>query len=212
MSALSWGLLSFFGFVISFSVLIWPVGQLQQAGVDHAATLGAWAFLWVPTSSAGALIAARLTFGAWPAVRPSAWLIVLIGMLVSAAHFWITADWAIARYGYSDPEFVGPVFGVFALVAAAAVAGFGIQFSPRWAVWSPFLALATAVFIAGSVLLESLPGLADGLAPDSWPLAIATVAAAVYIAAVALASVARLRSSSVAPRHSDDQSHGDSTR
>jgi hypothetical protein len=128
-------------------------------------------------------------------VRSFAWLMLLLGALVSAAHVWVVADWSIARFGYSDPDFVGPTFALFAVVAGVAVAGLGVQMSPGWAVWLPFLAMVGGVALAIAIISWNIPGLADGLGRDSGPLAAVTVATAVYIGAVGILSLARLRRS-----------------
>jgi hypothetical protein len=208
LSALGWTLLSFLGFAAVFFFLVWPIGQLQSAGADHAATLGVWALAWVLASGAWALLAGRVTLGAWLAIRPIAGVILVAGALISAADIWLLAGWAIARYGYSDPEYIGPMIALFALVGGVAVAGFAIQIAPRWAVWSPLLAMLGGGLLGAYVVLQSLPGLSDGLAKDSGPLAVVTVAATVYVAVVGLASLARLRGSPQATRYSTDQPHG----
>jgi len=191
--ALAWGFLSFIGFIATLSSLAWPIGRLQEAGVDHAATLGLWALAWVPASGLVALLAARIAFGVWLHVRTLAWLVLLAGALMSGAHLWVLADWAIARYGASDPDYVGSTFLLFAVVAGVAVAAFGVQVAPRWAAWSPLLAVAGGVGIGVGILLTNVPGMGDGLAVDSRPLALVTVAAALYVGAVGLVSIARLR-------------------
>lgn len=191
--ALAWGALSLVGFIATF-LIGWLMSQLEQAiGLSHAVMLGLWALAWVPLAGLLTIPAARVAFGAWPAVRTRAWMMLLVGALVGAVHIWVLADWAIARYGYSDPDYIGPTFVLFGVVAGAAVAGFGVQVAPRWAVWLPLLTLAGCVALAISIISSNIPGLADGLAADSWLLAAVTVAAALYIGAVGILSFARLR-------------------
>jgi hypothetical protein len=193
MVALAWGLVSFCGFVGVLFALLPPVGQFEQLGVPHAVGLGIWALGWVLATGMLALVAARLVFGSWPPVLLAAWLVLLVGAVVSAANLWVLADWAIARYGASDPDYIGPTMGLFAVVAAVAVAGFGVQVAPRWAVWAPLLALTGGIVLAGFIFLTNVPGLANGLAPDSGPLAVVSIAAAIYVGAVAIVSAVRLR-------------------
>jgi len=192
--ALAWGILSLVGFGATWVVIGSLMAQFERAsGMSHAFMLGLWALAWVPVAGLLTLAAARIVFGAWPAVATSAWLVLLVGALVGAAHVWVLADWAIARYGYSDPDFIGPTFGLFAVVAGVAVAGFGIQMVSRAAAWMPLLAVAGGVALAISIISSNIPGLANGLGGDSGPLAVATVAATLYVGAVAALSVARLR-------------------
>lgn len=193
-AALAWGLLSFAGFVAAVSALVWPVGQLEQTvGLSHPLNLGVWAFAWVLASGLLALVAARLVFGEWLEVRPAAWLILLSGAVVSAATVTILADWTIAKFGINESELVGPMSLLFGIIAGVAVGGFGIQVAPRWAAWPPVLAVAGGAVIGLFIILSNGPGLADGLGRQSGPLAVVTVAAALYIAVVGVLSLARLR-------------------
>lgn len=193
-AALAWGLLSFGGFVAAVTALVWPIGQLQQVGVvSHPSSLGVWAFAWVLVSGLLALLAARLVFGEWLDVRPAAWLILLGGAVGSAATVTILADWAIATFGMNESDLIGPMSLLFGVIAGVAVGGFGVQVAPRWAAWSPLLAVAGGVVIGASIILSNVPRLGDGLGSHSGPLAVVTVAAAIYIGAVGVVSLARLR-------------------
>lgn len=191
--ALAWGILSLAGFTAAFVAVGSLVSLAKALGMSHAVTLGVWALAWVPASGLLVLPGARVALGTWLEVRTAAWVVLLLGALVSAAHIWLLVDWAIARYGYSDPDFIGATFSLFAAVAGVAVAGFGVQVGPRWAVWVPMLALVGGVALAIPIMASNIPGLADGLGADSGPLAAATVAAAVYIGAVGILSIKRLR-------------------
>jgi len=192
--ALTWGVLSFGGFVGAVSALVWLVGQLQQVvGLPYPMNLGIWSFAWVLSGGLLALVAARLAFGQWLEVRFTAWLVLLTGALVSAAMVTTLADWAMAKFGMNDSELTGPMSLLFGVIAGVAVAAFGVQVAPRWAAWTPLLAVAGGSVIGISIILSNIPGVADGLARHSGPLAVVTVTAAVYLGAVAVASVARLR-------------------
>jgi len=196
MVALAWGLLSFGGFVAAVSALVWPVSQLEQAvGLSHPLNLGLWALAWVLSSGLLALVAARLVFGAWLTVRPTALLMLLAGAVVSAATVTVLADWTIAKFGMNESDLVGPMSVLFGVIAGVAVAGFGVQVAPRWAAWSPLVALVGGAAIGVAIILSNVPGLSDGLGRHSAPLAVVTVAAAVYIGAVGVISVTRLRRS-----------------
>jgi len=194
MLAVAWGILSFGGFVGAVSTLVWLLGQLQQiVALPYPMNLGIWAFAWVLSSGGLALVAARLVFGEWLAVRPAAWLMLLIGAVVSAATLSILADWTIAKFGMNDSELTGAMSLLFAVIAGVAVAGFGVQVAPRWAAWSPLVAVVGGAAIGVAIILSNVPGLSDGLGRHSGPLAVVTVAAAAYIGAVAVTSLTRLR-------------------
>ena len=193
-AALAWGLLSFAGFVGAVSALVWPIGQLTQVGVlSHPSSLGVWALAWVLASGLLVLVAARLVFGEWLEVRPAAWLTLLSGAVLSAATVLILAAWTIAKFGMNESDLVGPMSVLFGVIAGVAVGGFGVQVAPRWAAWSPLLAVAVGGVIGVAIILSNVPGLADGLGRNSGPLAAVTVVAALYIGAVGALSLARLR-------------------
>lgn len=193
-AALAWGLLSFAGFVAAISGLVWPVAQLEQTvGLSHPLNLGVWALAWAASSGLLALLAGRLVFGEWPEARPAAWLILLGGAAVSAATVTILADWTIAKFGMNESDLLGPMSLLFGVIAGVAVGGFGVQVAPRWAAWSPFVAVAGGAVIGVAIILSNVPGLADGLGSHSGPLAVVTAISALYIGAVAVLSFARLR-------------------
>ena len=194
MRALAWGILSFLGYVATVMFLVWPISQLEQAtGLPHPVTLGAWALTWVLGGGLLALAAARLVFGAWLEVRPTAWLILLGGAVVSGATASILADWTIGRYGFNESDLVGPMSLLWGVIAGVAVAGLGVQVAPRSAAWAPVILAIGGVALAISIIATNVPGLADGIGRDSWPLAGATIAATLYIGAVGVLSLARLR-------------------
>src|SRR2546425_8043522 len=142
MTTLAWGLISLFGFISVPTVLLVPIGPLEQAvHLQHSIALATWAFAWVIGGGLIALAAGRIMFGAWLPVHPRAWLGLFVGAIVSAAQVSSLATWATARFGYYDPEFTGPTSILFAVVAGVAVAGFGARVAPRWALWLPLLAV-----------------------------------------------------------------------
>lgn len=194
MLALAWGMLSFGGFIATVSALVWPIGQLQQVGVlSHPSSLGVWGFFWVLGSGLVALAAARIVFGRWLDVRPAAWLLLIGGAIVSGALEVILARWTIAKFGMNESDLVGPMSVLFGVIAGVAVAGFGVLVAPRWAAWVPLVAVVAGAGIGAAIIVSNVPGLSDGLGPRSGPLAVVTVAAAIYFGVVAVVSVARLR-------------------
>lgn len=192
--ALAWGLLSFVGFIAVFAALVWPIGQLEQAvGLPHSVYLALWALLWVPGSGFLALLAARLVLGTRPDVRTLAWVLLGLGALVSAVQIEVLSEWAIRRYGANDSDVIGPTIWFFGVVAGVAVAGFAVQIAPRSAAWAPFVGVFGGVAIGASMMVQNVPGLADGLPTDSLLLAGTMFVAVLYIGAVAILSLDRLR-------------------
>jgi hypothetical protein len=193
-AGLMWAAVSFSGSIFSVTALLWPISALESlVGLPHAAALGLWALVGTIASGLLTLVGARLVFGAWREVRVHSLLILLVGALTSAAQLVALAQWMIFRFGASAPEYVGLTFGLFALVAGVAVAGFAVQVAPREVRWLPVLAVVGGALLAVAIILLNLAGLADGLAPNSGPLAAATLASALYIGAVGVLSIARLR-------------------
>jgi hypothetical protein len=194
MKALAWALISFFGFVISFAALVWPVSQLEQLLiVPHEAFLGTWIFLWVTVSGTFAVAAARLTLAEWPVLTLSAVALLAAGGLVGGVLLAMTADWTIGRYGYNEAEMVGPAYVLFAPVAALAVSGFGVLIAPRFALWAPTSCVVLGLVLFAAIVVDSLPGLADGLGADSRGLATASAVSGAYVLIVGVASFRRFR-------------------
>jgi hypothetical protein len=192
MRALAWGLLSFFGFLLIPTLLIWPVGQAQQAfEAPLPPTLGVWILIWVVASGLWARIAARLTLGLQLPVGLWAWVMLAAGSAIAALQAAVLTAWTIARFGYNETEYVGPTAVLFLGVAAVAVAGFGVLIAPRSAVWSPLICVGLGVGLTLAILVENLPGLADGISADSGWLAISTSFSALYALSVGVVSFRR---------------------
>ncbi|MEO6058872.1 MAG: hypothetical protein ABIQ05_02705 [Candidatus Limnocylindria bacterium] len=191
---LGWGVLSLISCIALLLLLVWPIGQLVDLfDAPHPEVLGLWAFAWVAASGPLALATARMTLGSWPRAHPLAWVVLLTGALVSAGHIVVLGDWSIARFGFVETDYLWPTSLLFAVVGGTAAAGFGVQVAPRWAVRAPLLAAGGGLVLGACIVSSNIPGLSDGLEPYSWPLAGWTAAAALYIGAVGVLSLARLR-------------------
>jgi hypothetical protein len=192
-AGLLWGLLSLVGFVVSGSMLAWPIEPLESLiGLSHVAALGLWAVITVLGGGLAALGSARLVFGRWPRLGLSDLVLLLSGALVSAIQIAVQAQWTMARFGYNDPSLVGPTYLLFLVVAGVAVAGFGVRLAPRSVLWSPLIGVFFGVAVATSVAFSNIHGLADGLAPGSGLLMASMVVSLFYVAAVGSLSIARL--------------------
>ena len=191
---LGWGVLSLISCIAALLLLVWPIGQLVNLfNAPHPEVLGLWAFAWVAVSGPLTLATARVALGSWPGAHPMAWVVLLIGAVVSAGHIVVLGNWSIARFGFVEPDYLWPTSLLFAVVGGMAVAGFGAQVAPRWAVRAPLLAAGGGVLLCVWIVSANVPGLSDGLQPYSWPLAGWTTAAALYIGAVGVLSLVRLR-------------------
>jgi hypothetical protein len=160
-------------------VVLAPQGQhLPSTGL--AILPVAWTWL----AAFGAVVAARLCFGAWPRVGFAAVAVLVIG---GALAGWVDASlhaWAGQRFGYFEPDLIGPSSFFFAVVVGTAVGAFGVLIAPMRAVVPPALAVLAGVALTVMILVGNVPGLADGLDPESVPLAAAIALASLYVIAV----------------------------
>jgi hypothetical protein len=191
-SGLSWAGLSLGAFVAAAFVSL-PVatgfgGVLQVP--DTAAVTVTWGCLAIGS----VLGAGRFTFGRWLPVNVAALFVAAIGIGLAVGVDTTLRDWATARLGYYDPDQVWWSAGLFAALIGLATATFGVLVAPRGFAWWPAaFALAGAAGVL-FVVLSNVPGLRDGIDPDSWPLAIWIGLGGTYaLAAGALAVVRAMR-------------------
>ena len=137
------------------------------------------------------LIAGRLTLGSWLEPRrrhlipPAAGVTLAIGVEL-ALH-----EWARVSYGYYDPDFIGPTAGLSFSVVLVAVAWFWLSVAPPGATAPPRIGLGLSAILVGLIVLSNVPGLRDGIGPNSWPLAILVGWSAVYAIGAAVTSLRR---------------------
>ena len=150
--------------------------------------------VWTLLAAGGVVLAARVAFGAWPRVSAEAGILLATGAAFAAAVQAALHAWASYRFGYFDADLLGPTVLFVAVVVAVSVAGFGAMIAPRGAALPPLLAVAAGTAIAAVSLLGNLPGLADGLDPESVvPAAIIGGAAAYVVLVAVVTGMARLR-------------------
>jgi hypothetical protein len=89
--------------------------------------------------------------------------------------------------------------GLFAVLIGLATAAFGVVVAPRgttgWPLAFVLLGATTTIFI----VLGNVPGLGDGIEPESWPLAIWLGISGLYAAAVTIDCVIRARHPGATP-------------
>jgi hypothetical protein len=199
-AGLAWTILSFVLFLAA-AFGVFPVTAVLRVFVEttHSLDMALWSVAWAFLAALGVLVAGRLAFGAWPRVGAGAAAVLAIGTALSVGENLALQAWATSRFGYPDPEFIGWTAGLFAVLVGLATAAFGVFVAPRGAAGWPlaFVLLGSALVVF--VLASNLPGLADGLAPDSWPLAGWLGAGGLYAAAVTAACLIRARSDPAAP-------------
>jgi hypothetical protein len=184
----AWAATSFAGFMAS--------------GVLAALAFGAgmWAVPWVLLAAFGVLALGRIAFAAWLPVPAVAAAVLIAGVVLSGAVEASLRDWAMARFGLFDPDYVGITAVFFVVVAGVAVAGFGSLIAPRGAVLPPALAVLAGFLLTMLIVFSDVPGLSDGLDPEStFPAAIIGVAG-LYVGAVAVLSLHAWRRSPISVR------------
>jgi len=194
--ALTWSALSLVGFGAA-AFAIFPVSMALRLFVEttHSLDMALWSVVWSVFGAAAVLIAGRVAFTVWLRAGAAAVAIVVIGTLLSVGVHLTLQSWAAVRFGYFDPDFIGWTAVLFALLVGLATAAFGVFVAPRGAVAWPltFVLLGSAGVML--VLAANLPGLSDGLAPDSRPLAGWLGASGLYAALVTAACLIRARPS-----------------
>ena len=138
----------------------------------HLAQMAVWSPSWGILSIVGVLAAARFAFGAWLRPSPMAIGVAVVGLGLSAIVNVVLQQWEMTRFGITEPELVGPTAALFAVLTGLAVAAFGALLAPRRLIAWPLLAVGLGFLGVAVIVASNLPGLSDGIAAESWPLAI----------------------------------------
>jgi hypothetical protein len=78
----------------------------------------------------------------------------------------------MTRFGITEPELVGPTAALFAVLTGLSVAAFGAFLAPRRLIGWPLAAVALGFLGVAVIVVSNVPGLSDGIAAESWPLAL----------------------------------------
>lgn len=152
----------------------------------HLLDLTLLSIIWGALSLAGVVVGGRLVLGAWLPVRWSALTVAALGIGLSAAVSVALNQWQVERFGYPDPDLVGWTFGLFAVLVGVGTAGFGVFIAPpRARIW-PMLATSAGMALTLLIVAVNLPGLADGIERQSWPLAVLIAASGLYAVGVGM--------------------------
>jgi hypothetical protein len=181
-AAWAWAVASLVMYLIApFVALVVLAPQGQQLPPSGLAILPV---AWTWFAAFGAVVAARLCLGAWPRVGFAAVAVLVVG---GALAGWVDASlhaWSGQRFGYFEPDLIGPSSVFFAVVVGTAVGAFGVLIAPKRAALPPTLAVLAGVVLTVIILVGNVPGLADGLDPESVPLAAAIALASLYVIAI----------------------------
>jgi hypothetical protein len=161
--------------------------------VPHLVEIAEWSVVWGTLAVAGVLISGRLAFGRWLRVSVAAFVVAATGIGLSATFNVVLQQWANARFGEFDAEYVEWSAALFAVLIGFATAAFGVFVAPRSAIAWPLGYVLFGFALIAVIIVLNVPGLADGIDPESWPLAIWLGLSGLYAALVTVASIQRAR-------------------
>ena len=170
---LAWASLSLVFFVAALFAalpLLAAVNLVWDA--PHLAEMAIWSPVWGILSILGVLLAAQVALGAWLRPPPIAIGIAAAGLGLSAVVNVVLQQWEMTRFGITEPELVGPTAALFAVLTGLAVAAFGAFLAPRRLIAWPMAAVVLGFLGVAVIVASNLPGLSDGIAAESWPLAV----------------------------------------
>lgn len=121
------------------------------------------------------------------------------GITLSATVHVVLQQWAIARFGYMDADYIGLTAGLFAVLIGLATATFGVLVAPRGTAAWPLTFVLLGATLAILTILGNAPGLTDGIEPQSWPLAIWLGISGLYAVLVTIMSIERARHAGPTP-------------
>jgi hypothetical protein len=187
-AGLTWAAVSLGAFVAAAFVSL-PVatgfGDLLRVPDTFAFTV-----IWGCLAIVSVLGAGRIAFGEWLRVNVTALSVAAVGIGLAVGVDITLHEWALARFGYYDPDQVWWSAGLFAVLIGLATATIGVLVAPSgYAWWPAAFALAGAAGVL-FVVLSNVPGLRDGIEAESWPLAIWIGLAGVYAMAAAFLALA----------------------
>lgn len=178
---LTWAALSFVFFVAALlAVLPFTAAAKLVWDTPHLVEIAAWSPIWGVLSVLGVLVAARLALGARLRPSPVAIGVAAFGIGLSAVLNVVLLQWETTRFGYIEPELVGLTAGLFAVLIGLAVAAFGVLIAPRRLIGWPLAAFALGFVLVAIIVLSNIPGLDNGIGPESWPLAICVGLSGLY--------------------------------
>ena len=183
---LTWAALSFVFFLAALFAVLPVIAAVELVwDAPHLAQMAVWSPVWGILAVLGVLVAARLALGAWLRPPTVAVGIAAVGIALSAVVNVVLQQWEVTRFGITEPELVGPTAGLFAVLIGLAVAGFGALLAPRRLLGWPLAAVGLGFVGVAIIVASNVPGLADGIGAESWPLAIWVGLSGVYALVVA---------------------------
>jgi hypothetical protein len=103
--------------------------------------------------------------------RPVGWLLLLAGLLLASATWFLIEEFVRARFTYMDPEYVGFSLLTWPALVAIALSGWAALAVPRPEGSVLIGVVVLGVIALAAALAPSIPGALDGISPENLPLA-----------------------------------------
>lgn len=156
--------------------LAWPGFVL-----DHGMELAAFIVTWGVLGMAGTGVLARLVLGQVAILHQAALVAAGVGLAIAAALEVALHDWAVDKFGYFEPDLMGPTVMLPLGLAPLAVAMFGVAVAPPAFDLAPRIAVIAGGLTAMAVVALNLPGTLDGIAPRAIALAVVLASVPAYV-------------------------------
>jgi hypothetical protein len=101
---------------------------------------------------------------------------VLVAWLVSTA----LADWAVAKFGYFEPDYIGVTVAVPAGLILVCLALVGTRLPGTVGTLAALAVVAGSLVVLGTIA-TNLPSAADGIAARAVPLALTLASSAIWV-------------------------------
>ena len=194
---LTWAALSAAFFVAALFAVLPVIAAVKLVwDAPHLAQMAVWAPIWGVLAMLGVLLAAQLALGTWLTPPPAAIVVATVGIALSAVINVVLQQWEMARFGITEAELVGPTAGLFAVLTGLAVAGFAALVAPRRLIGWPLAAVLLGFVGVAIIVGSNVPGVTDGVAAESWPLAICVGLSGLYALFVTVLAARRAMSRS----------------
>jgi hypothetical protein len=191
-----WAALTIVGLVVAFfaafgvAVTVISRGLFPDAGSGSLRLdLAAFLLLTFAFGIGAVLVAGRVAFGRWLVVRRGYLVLPVAGVGVGIGVELALHEWAEASIGYYDSDFIGWTAGLSFSMVLVAVGWFGVTVAPPEAAAPPRIGLALSAILVVLIVVSNVPGLEDGIGPNSWPLAILVGSSAIYAISAVITSL-----------------------
>lgn len=142
-------------------------------------------------SMAATFVIGRRIFGSGVAARSADLVVPVIGIVLAIVVELTLHEWARVHIGHYDWDFVGWTAGLSFMVVLCSLATFGVLVAPRGAVAPPLMGVGLAATLVCLIVVSNVPGLGDGINPESWPLAVGVGLSAMYAIGCVVVGVRR---------------------